>query len=98
MTIEKLWNSIEKEADAVRFETVRGLPFIVDYHGEYVEIIRKENRYTLYKSQFEKALNTGSTSCQDLNKAGVFGPSYISAIIRHFDFRVYQKRSEWVPV
>ena len=79
MTIEVLWDLV-KENEGNVFFTLRGLDFRYEFHGDYI-VVNRAKTAKLYRTSFEKALSINYKCPTDLERAGIYGQSYVYSII-----------------
>ena len=69
-----------KRLEGEIFHTVKGLPFTYRFVDDSM-IQTSRTTFKIHIANFEKALNVKFKNICELEKAGVFGPSYVFAII-----------------
>ena len=79
MNIDNIWNNI-RHCESETFQTVRGVKYQYVVYNEYI-LINDDKRRKITKDEVRKALLIVNPTPSKIQKAGIWGPSYIYGII-----------------
>lgn len=79
MNIDAIWNNI-KHCEGEEFKTVRGIEFQYVVYNDYI-LINDDRKRKVTKAGMKKALLIVNPTPAKIQKAGLWGSSYIYGII-----------------
>ena len=79
MNIDSIWNKI-RHYEGETFKTVRGVEYKYVVYNDYI-LINDDKKRKITKDGMRKALSIVNPTPSKIQKAGIWGPSYIYGII-----------------